>query len=388
MKTNILLSFLVLGLLATACIPDRADIQVQYYTPEELRTLQARLNLPAQVDEYGFDFMPIANAKATLGRVLFYDKQLSRNNSVSCASCHRQDAAFSDTRAKSVGFNGQETKRNSIPLAASANFVTSYGGGSSSIVANPGGVFPDLRLGFLWDERARDLKEQSTLAITDPVEMGMNMVELSLKLSAEPHYAILFRKAYGDERISPDRITEALQEFLNSIVSVNSKFDRNLQMHGGVTSSNFSGFTHVENVGKNIYMVHCSGCHGRDMSTPVMRVANNGLDVVSEDKGVGGITGKASDMGLFKVPFLRNIALTAPYMHDGRFNTLEEVVEHYNSGVQMHPNLHPLLRSTVQPNQPKRLNLNAADKAALIAFLHTLTDDSTIRHSRFSDPFK
>lgn len=389
MKTNTLLSFLALGLLATACIPDRADVQVQYYTPDELRTLQARLNLPAQVDEYSFNFIEISNAKATLGRVLFYDKQLSRNNSVSCASCHKQDAAFSDTRAKSVGFNGQETKRNSIPLAASANFVTSYGGGNSFTFVNTNGpAGRPLTLGFLWDERAHSITEQSALAITDPVEMGMSMADLALKLSAEPHYRILFRKAYGDERIIPDRITEALQEFLNGIVSVNSKFDRNLQIHGRATDVNFSGFTAVENIGKSLYMTHCSGCHGRDMSAPVMRVANNGLDVVSEDKGVGGITNKASDMGLFKVPFLRNIALTAPYMHDGRFNTLEEVIEHYNSGIQMHPNLHQLLRNPMQPDTPKRLNLSATDKAALIAFLHTLTDDSTIRHSRFSDPFK
>ncbi len=390
MKTTTLIFFLALGFLLTACIPDRADVQAQYYTPDELRTLQARLKLPAQVDEYSFDFIKVSNAKATLGRVLFYDKQLSHNNSVSCASCHKQDAAFSDTRAKSVGFNGQETKRNSIPLAASANFITSYGGGGSLAFTNNPHSPPGrpLTLGFLWDERARSIQEQSILAITDPLEMGMAIADLSVKLSREPHYSILFRKAYGDERITPERITEALQEFLHGIVSVNSKFDRNLQMHGRSPDVDFSGFSSLENSGKAIYMLHCSHCHGIDMTTPVMRVANNGLDLVSEDKGVGGITNKASDMGLFKVPFLRNVALTAPYMHDGRFNTLEEVVEHYNSGVKMHPNLHPLLHDPAQPNTPKRLHLNTTDKAALVAFLHTLTDDSTIRHSRFSDPFK
>jgi len=343
--------------------------------------------LPENPDEYSFSlangaFAPLlSNAKATLGRVLFYDNKLSRNNSVSCASCHKQELAFSDDKAKSTGFDGEQTERNSLALAASANFITSYDVGSS-LIGN------GLSVGFLWDKRAKSIHELSELAITDPVEMGMMMSNLPDKLSQDAHYRILFRKAYGDEQITPTRITDALQEFLNAFVSVNSLFDEGMKRHRFNPAASFSNFNQMENMGKALFLVHCSDCHGRDMTNPVMSIANNGLASEYSDKGVGGVTGRAEEIGVFKVPFLRNIALTAPYMHDGRFATLEEVVEHYNSGIQMHPNLHPLLKDPNQPAQPKRLNLSSQEKAALVAFLRTLTDESFIQQKRFSNPFK
>jgi cytochrome c peroxidase len=375
MKTRVLSLIIVSSLfLLSSCIHDRVDVEVKYYTDEEYEVLKTALNLPANLHEYNFTmptggFVPgISNSKATLGRVLFYDTKLSRTNSVSCASCHKQELAFSDDKARSIGFDGGETKRNSLALASVANFETSYGGGNSFVGFN-------TRLGFLWDERAQSIHELSQIAITDPIEMGMNMAELPSKLSQNAHYSILFRKAYGDPNITPNRITEAIQEFVNSFVSVNSKFDK-------------GAFTALENLGRSLFMVNCATCHSTDMTNPVMRVANNGLALDYADKGVGGITNKPGDMDLFKVPFLRNIALTAPYMHDGRFATLEEVVEHYNSGIQMHPNLHNFLKHPLQPNQPKRLNLSSQEKAALVAFLRTLTDETFIAEVKFSDPFK
>ncbi len=365
---------------------DRIEIDLKFYSTEEYNVLKAALDLPAEPDQYNFPLphgafaSPVSNAKATLGRVLFYDTRLSRNNTVSCASCHKQELAFSDDKAKSLGFEGAHTKRNSLPLAASANFVTSYNSGNS-FTGN------SLRLGFLWDERAKSIRELSALAIADPVEMGMNMSELPSKLSQEGYYRVLFSKAYGHDQITADRITDALQEFLNSFFSVNSKFDEGLKLHFSPTF-NFSNFTPLENMGKSLFLSHCAGCHSQDMTRPVMSVANNGLDVVYADQGLGGISNRASEMGLFKVPFLRNVALTAPYMHDGRFASLEEVVEHYDSGVQMHPNLHPFLRRPGYSNQPKKLNLTEQEKAALIAFLHTLTDPSFVQQKRFSDPFR
>lgn len=373
------------ALLLSSCIQDKVDVDVQYYTAEEYNVLKAALNLPDNVDEYNFSLSrgaapAISNTKATLGRVLFYDTQLSRNNTVSCASCHKQELAFSDDKAKSLGFDGGSTKRNSLALGAVANFSTSYDGGNS-FVGN------GTNIGFLWDERAQSIHELSTIAITDPVEMGTNMGELPGKLSRQPHYEILFRKAYGDSQISAERITEALQEFVNSFVSVNSKFDKGIERQFTPTV-NFTNFTPVENLGKALFMTNCASCHGQDMTNPAMRVANNGLELNYADKGVGGVSNRSDEMGLFKVPFLRNVALTAPYMHDGRFATLEAVVEHYSSGIQMHPNLHPLLKQPLNPDQPKRLNLSQQEKAALVAFLHTLTDEQFTKETRFSDPFK
>jgi cytochrome c peroxidase len=374
-------------LLLSSCIHDKVDVDVKYYTAEEYSVLQAALDLPESVDEYNFALSrgaapAISNTKATLGRVLFYDTQLSRNNTVSCASCHKQELAFSDNKARSTGFDGGLTKRNSLALGAVANFETSYDGGNS-FVGNGNGT----NIGFLWDERAQSIHELSTIAITDPVEMGTNMSELPGKLASQAHYEILFRKAYGDNQIKAERITEALQEFVNSFVSVNSKFDKGIEKNF-VPTVNFTNFTPVENLGKALFMTNCSSCHGQDMTNPAMRIANNGLELNYEDKGVGGVSNRNDEMGLFKVPFLRNVALTAPYMHDGRFATLEAVVEHYNSGVQMHPNLHPLLTQPLNPNQPRRLNLSQQEKAALVAFLHTLTDEQFTQETRFSDPFK
>lgn len=375
MKTSTLSLMLLSSLfLFSSCIHDRVDVEIKYYTDEEYEVLKTALNLPSNLHEYNFTmpnagFVPgISNSKATLGRVLFYDKKLSRTNSVSCASCHKQELGFSDDKARSIGFDGAETKRNSLALASVANFETSYNGGNSFVGIN-------TRLGFLWDERAQSIHELSQIAITDPVEMGMNMSELAVKLNQDEHYSILFRKAYGDPQITPNRITEAIQEFVNSFISVDSKFDRGT-------------FNALENLGRSLFMVNCATCHSSDMTNPVMAVANNGLELNYADKGVGGVTNKPNDMDVFKVPFLRNIALTAPYMHDGRFATLEEVVEHYNSGIQMHPNLHNFLKHPHNPTQPKRLNLSSQEKAALVAFLRTLTDETFIAEVKFSDPFK
>lgn len=392
MKIYQLLLASATAVLLTSCIQDKVDVNVQYYTADEYNVLKAALNLPENVDEYNFTLSrgaapTLSNTKATLGRVLFYDTQLSRNNTVSCASCHKQELAFSDNKARSTGFDGGLTKRNSQALGAVANFSTSYDGGNS-VVGNPNNaVGIGSGIGFLWDERAQSIHELSTIAITDPVEMGSNMSELAGKLARQSHYEILFRKAYGDGQITPGRITEALQEFVNSFVSVSSKFDAGIERHS-VPTVNFINFTPVENLGKAIFMNNCAQCHGNDMTNPAMRIANNGLALNYEDKGVGGVTNRSHEMGLFKVPFLRNVALTAPYMHDGRFATLEEVVEHYNSGIQMHPNLHPILKQPLNPNQPKRLNLSQQEKAALVAFLHTLTDNKFTQAARFSNPFK
>ncbi len=299
---------------------------------------------------------PITNNGATLGRVLFYDKQLSANNTVSCASCHDQSKGFSDTKALSVGFNGGFTGRNSMGLS-NAKY---YNNGR-----------------FFWDERASTLEEQVLLPIQDNVEMGLTLDELKSKVEDDSYYSILFRRAFGDEIVTTQRISFALSQFIRSMVSYESKYDEGL-MQTNNPQANFTNYTQSENLGKSLFFsnrTRCSDCHDTNVFVGD-EARNNGLDMVFSDEGV--------QSGEFKVPSLRNIELTGPYMHDGRFTTLAQVVEHYNSGVQNSQDLDGRLR---QGNGVRRLNLSNAEKQALVDFMLTLTDNSFITNEKFSNPF-
>ena len=304
---------------------------------------------------------PVTDAGATLGRVLFYDKRLSLNQTISCSSCHQAAHGFSDPAKFSVGFKGGLTSRNSMGLANARWYQ---------------------REAFFWDERAATLEDQVLQPIQNEVEMGMTLPALVTRLSEEPYYATLFNDAFGTAEVSSNRISRALAQFVRSIISTHTKFDA-----GAATG--FTNFTPQENLGRQIFngAGNCVACHGTDNFVPGPVINNNGLENPYIDKGVGGLTGRAQDEGLFKVPSLRNIALTAPYMHDGRFATLEQVVEFYNSQVTAHPNLSPPLRAGGPNGPPRRLNLSPDEKAALIAFLNTLTDNVLPTDSRFSDPF-
>lgn len=314
---------------------------------------------------------PITNDGATLGRVLFYDKSLSINNSISCASCHKQVNAFSDNVKLSSGFNGGLTGRNSMSLI-NAKY---YPNGS-----------------FFWDQRAATLEIQALMPIQDHVEMGMTLVQLETKLRALAYYPPLFTKAFGDNSITSDRIARALSQFVRAIISYQSKYDAGRQsfpaMPAPPPNAIFPNFTPQENRGKELFLLPqngCAACHGSETFTAPLE-KNNGLDLVTIDRGFGAVTNNTANDALFKVTSLRNVELTAPYMHDGRFNTLEEVIEHYSTGVKNHPNLSPQMRL---PNgMPRNLNLGPADKAALVAFLKTLTDVNVTSDVKYSNPFK
>jgi cytochrome c peroxidase len=225
--------------------------------------------------------------------------------------------------------------------------------------------------------------------------MGMDLNILVAKLNTLDYYPELFNQAFGSEAINTQRISRALSQFVRSMISFNSKFDEgmaNLQPGQNIGNTPFSNFTGLENLGKVLFFspqTNCATCHGTtNFTAPGAR--NNGLDLVYEDNGLGLVTGNPQDNGLFKVNSLRNVAATAPYMHDGRFATLAEVIEHYNSGVQPHPNLSPTLR--VGPPQgpnvmPRQLNLTQMQKEALVAFLETLSDEVMAEDEKFSDPF-
>ncbi|MST94255.1 MAG: cytochrome-c peroxidase [Pedosphaera sp.] len=301
---------------------------------------------------------------ATLGRVLFYDKRLSTNQTLACASCHQQAHGFSDPRQFSVGFDGSVGDRNSMGLSNARWYQ---------------------RENFFWDERAATLEIQTLMPIQNPIEMGMTLATLTNRLAAEPFYTNLFAKAFGTPAVTSDRISKALAQFVRSIVSTSSKYDL------GVTN-NFANFTAQENQGRLLFFGAppgppgvCAACHGTDNFVPGPAINNNGLEFPFVDRGLGGVTGVPQDDGKFKTPSVRNIELTAPYMHDGRFTNLEQVVEFYNSGVVDNPNLSPPLRTP--GGGVLRLNLTAAQKAALVAFLKTLTDTSLATDPKLSDPF-
>lgn len=383
-KTTVILTLAAINTaLILACNKNTNDI------PEE-DTLSKYLDLPATAFNYSNISMPaylvappiqgqintpannqITDWGATLGRVLFYDKTLSKNKTISCASCHEQAHAFSNITALSKGFDGGSTGRNSMSLVNAK-------------------YYPNGR--FFWDQRANTLEQQVLMPIQDLVEMGLTLDTLVKRIQEQPYYPILFTKAFGNSSINSDLISKALSQFVRSIVSYQSKYDQGRQALPTIPApppnAAFSNFTAQENRGKEIFLSPiggCAPCHGSETFTAPQE-KNNGLDAMTTDRGFGNVTNNPADNGLFKVTSLRNVELTAPYMHDGRFSTLEQVIEHYSSGVKNHPNLSPQLKL---PNgQPRLSNLSNADKAALVAFLKTLTDANVTTDVKYSDPFK
>lgn len=324
---------------------------------------------------------PVTDAGATLGRVLFYDRKLSANETVSCASCHQQSHGFSDPDRLSIGFEGGETRRHSMGLA-NARF---YESGK-----------------FFWDERAATLEDQVLQPIQDHVEMGLTLAELVSVVEREDYYGPLFIDAFGDPEVTTDRISRALAQFVRSILSFTAKYDEGRALVNSPLDP-FPNFTPQENAGKNLFMrpipgtqASCVACHmGEAFISPASfnsppnattNATNNGLQAAStDDFGVLEATMNMADDFKFKVPSLRNISARPPYMHDGRFATLQQVIGFYSNGIQNHDNLSPILRN---PNgTPVRFNFNQRQRGEMLAFLNTLTDDAMMTDPKFSDPF-
>ncbi|MEE9438104.1 MAG: cytochrome c peroxidase [Saprospiraceae bacterium] len=382
MKKSIYLIVAVLVFLSLQSCGDNIDTQEFHYSSAEYETLTQRLNLPTETFEYNIPTsfsgsFPSNNGgniyhKATLGRVLFYDKMLSVDETVSCASCHHQENAFAENRQVSEGINNLEGTRNSLPLGNTIGFVRYYG----TDLSTPSGS-------FAWDESKKTINEQAKAAILNPVEMGHNMSELVDKLKEQDYYKILFKKVYGNEGVTEANMLDAITEFINSMTSKESKFDEGAKTASAYT--NFNNFSASENRGKKLFGDNCGSCHDVNHNSILRSFANNGLDMVYEDKGMGELSPDPSYDGLFKVPSLRNISLTGPYMHDGRFATLMDVVNHYSDGIKNHKNLNSQLRSG---NSAKAFNFTDVDKNDLVNYLNTLTDNKFIKAQKFSNPFK
>ena len=304
---------------------------------------------------------PVTDHGATLGRVLFYDTRLSANNTISCGSCHVQAHAFVDPNRVSRGFAGGQTDRHAMSLV--------------NLRYHP-------RARFFWDERGGNLEDMVLLPVENRIEMGQDVAQLPSILGRDTRYPELFRQAFGDPEISRVRIARALAQFLRSMVSYQSKYDEG-RASASSGADDFANFTTQENRGKALFRRNCSICHLENQEAHFVMVdaVNNGLDEGTRDTdgGVGDITLSPGDMGQFKSPSLRNVEFTTPYMHDGRFTTLEAVIDHYSSGGKNHPNKD----IRIQP-----LNFTDSEKAALVAFLKTLTDRKFLTDPKFSDPFE
>lgn len=302
---------------------------------------------------------PITDAGATLGRVLFYDQRLSHNNSTSCSSCHRQEHGFTDPDQLSVGFDGELTDRRSMGLS-NAKF---YENGR-----------------FFWDERAATLEDQVLGPIQNEVEMGTDLNQLRSELAATNFYPVLFTEAYGTAEITDERISKALAQFVRSMVSYQSKLDTALSAGEPGTAAFENELTSQELLGREVFhgSGRCNQCHESDAQVAT-KARNIGLDLDnSADEGAGD--------GRFKVPSLRNIEVRDGFMHDGRFATLEEVIDFYSTGIKANPNLENSLR-TSPGGPPMQFNFTQTEKDALIAYLLTLTDPTLLTSDLFSDPF-
>ncbi|AMJ66241.1 cytochrome-c peroxidase [Hymenobacter sp. PAMC 26628] len=312
---------------------------------------------------------PLTVEGVDLGRHLFYEKTLSVDNSISCASCHRQSLAFTDGLAHAVGVNGAKHPRSAMAL--------------SNLLWDPL---------LTWDGTSAGLETQARTPLTNDIEMHQTLAASVAKLQAQPAYVTRFAKAFGAGALTEDNMLKALSQFVRTLVSGNSRYDRYRRGDRSVLSAD-------EVRGLQLFITHptgtaigrggnCADCHAGDLQTNHLFV-NNGLDRTFPDLGRAVPTGLASDQGKFRIPSLRNIALTGPYMHDGRFTTLEDVLAHYNEHIEYgSPNLDPnILNGTNSPlgiGQP--LGLTDTEKKQIVLFLRTLTDSTFIQDPRFSQP--
>jgi cytochrome c peroxidase len=309
---------------------------------------------------------PLTMAGVELGRKLFYETALSSNNQISCATCHKQELAFTDGKQFSTGVDGSMTKRNSMALV---NLLWTDN--------------------FFWDGRAKGLEQQVKFPLEDQHEMGQSLETSSRKLNAGKLYPELFKNAFGTTTISGELIAKALSQFERTLISSNSAYDQYLAGKYSPDSSQLRGvklFFSNPQPEKGIRGAACGHCHS-GVKTSSQLYHNTGLDTFFTDGGRAAITGQASDKGRFRVATLRNIALTSPYMHDGRFKSLNDVLDHYSDHINEQPKLSPFLKDLSNQKNGKGLRLTAQEKSDIIQFLHMLTDSTFINDPRFSNPF-
>ncbi len=360
MKKITLIFLIVLGsLFFNSCKPDNDENIVLDESPYLLEYMGFPTpNIPQDNS--------LTNQGVQLGRMLFYEKELSRDGSQSCASCHNQANAFSDTIRFSTGVQGLEGKRQAMSI-----FNLAWHSNE-----------------FFWDGRAHLLRDQALLPIQDELEMDETLENVISKLDEIQIYKDQFIRAFGSSEITAEKIALALEQFMLSIVSNQSKYDNFKRGLVELTPSEERGRILFQTEFNQFFPdesgADCAHCHG-GINFENDQYMNNGLDTDAEfiDLGRAEVTLNASDNAKFKVPSLRNIAVTPPYMHDGRFSSLEEVIEHYNSGIHQSSTVDNALLNTMSTG----LMLTTQDKQDLINFLHTLTDPQFLENEAYQNPF-
>lgn len=335
--------FIVLQIIVIGCKPD-PDFNAK---PEETFAFKIPEGWPAA--HYSFEGNPLSKEGFELGRKLFFDTRLSRDNSTSCGSCHQPFSAFSHLgHDVSHGIEDKLGTRNS-PALFNLNWHNS----------------------FFWDGGVNHIEVQPVNPIQNPVEMDETLDNIVLKLEKDATYKTMFKAAWGDETINSQRILKSLAQFMGMLVSDNSKYDKYVRKEAG------GEMTAEELAGLSVFREKCESCHKEPLFSD-FSIRNNGLKPTAiNDSGRMRITLNPADMYKFKVPSLRNLKYTPPYMHDGRFTTLDEVLTHYTSNIQQGPTLDPLLKNGIQ--------LSAQDKTNLLAFLNTLNDEAFVKDSRFKE---
>lgn len=301
---------------------------------------------------------PLTEEGIALGKKLFFDTILSRDNTQSCASCHDPKKAFTDNLSFSIGVDGKKGKRNSMPLFNLAwNFNER----------------------FAWDGKELSLERQAFEPVSNPIELHSDWKEIAIKLNNNSEYTTLFNQAFGITKIDSTYVVKAIAQFERTLISANSKFDKFLLGQVTLTPEESNGFDVFMDEARG----DCFHCHGSN-NNPLWtnnKFHNNGLDATFTDLGLGAVTGDPKDNGKFRSPSLRNLAFTAPYMHDGRFATLEAVIDHYSEGLKDSPTIDPLMKKIDKGG----VQLNPKDKADLKAFLLTLSDYDFISNPDFQE---
>jgi cytochrome c peroxidase len=307
---------------------------------------------------------PVTAEGAALGRYLFYDPILSLDSTISCSSCHKQAFAFSDYPNRfSKGITGEKLTRNTMPLFNLAWYPAMH-----------------------WDGKAASIEKQVFLPVSAHNEMNLDWSLAEERIRNSDFYRNKFYETFGKVEIDSVLIAKAIAQFERTLISNNSKYDQILRGKKFFTKDEYEGFVMVNDMTKG-GCLHCHTTDGDALGT-TGRFSNNGLDPVLHpsgypDKGRGGVSGKISDQGLFKIPSLRNVAVTGPYMHDGRFQTLQEVLDFYSEGVNVCANIDSKMEFAYRGGA----HLTDDEKLKIMAFLHTLTDSIFLSNPEFSNPF-
>lgn len=355
MKVGNYLSLLIVVICGVSCGIDSPD-NGYVATPVSLtipQLFEERI-LPPIIPEDN----PLTEEGIALGKKLFFDPILSLDNTQACADCHRPENAFTDPRRFSIGIDGSVGTRNSMPLH---NLAWNY------------------NEKFFWDGRAASIEQQIFQPVTNPIEMNNTWPNVESTLQATNNYPQLFEQAFGTSTIDSINVSKAIAQFVRTLVSANSKFDRFLLGQEALSESESNGLAVFLDEGRG----DCFHCHGLPANPLWTDNAfhNNGLDEIITDKGLGGFTGDPREFGLFKSGSLRNLAYTAPYMHDGRFATLEEVINHYSEGLVFSETIDPLMKKVGEGG----VHLTEGDKADLKAFLLSLSDPSFVNNPDFQN---